>query len=380
MAARTAVIVGGGIGGLATGVALHRQGWRVEVCERAPAFTEIGAGLSLWPNALRALAALGLDGRVRELGAVEAGGGVRDRTGRWLARADNAEIERRFGSPLIVLHRADLVRALAGELPAEALLPATTITGVRDDGDAVVAEHEGGSLRADLLIGADGVHSTVRGLVWPAARPLRYAGYTAWRMITAPLPRSLTSGGVTWGRGEVFGFASMPGNRVYCFGTASVPAGGAAPDGEWTEVRRRFGHWADPIPALLDAVAEDGVLRHDIHDLPPLPGFVSGRVALLGDAAHAMTPTLGQGAAQALEDAVVLASCLGRTPDIGSALAGYDRLRRARTQRLVRRSARLGAVGQWAWPPAAMARDLAARLAPNSANLRAMAPVLDWRP
>ncbi|GAA3941311.1 FAD-dependent monooxygenase [Actinomadura viridis] len=380
MAERTAVVVGGGIGGLAAGVALSRRGWRVEVCERAAEFTEIGTGLSLWPNAMRALAALGLDGRVREAGAVEAGGGVRDRAGRWLTRTDNAELDARFGAPLVVVHRADLVRILAGALPREALRSSTSVTGVRDDGDAVVVEHAGGSLRAGLVIGADGLNSTVRRAGWPSAGPPRYAGFTAWRMVTEPLPAPLTSGAVTWGRGEEFGFTSLGGGRAYCFGAAVLPAGGAAPGGEKAEVRRRFGTWPEPIPALLDSVPEDGVLRHDIYTLPPLSTYVSGRKVLLGDAAHAMTPTLGQGGCQALEDAVVLADCLCRAPDVPTALARYDRLRRPRTQRVVRRSARLGAVANLAWPPAVMARDLAARLIPARVTLRAMAPILDWSP
>ncbi|MFF5257893.1 FAD-dependent monooxygenase [Actinomadura viridis] len=380
MVERTAVVVGGGIGGLAAGVALSRRGWRVEVCERAAEFTEVGTGLSLWPNALRALAALGLDGPVRAAGAVEAGGGVRDRAGRWLTRTDNAELEARFGAPLVVVHRADLVRILAGALPREALRPSTPVTGVRDDGDAVVVEHAGGSLRAGLVIGADGLNSTVRRAAWPSAEPPRYAGFTAWRMVTDPLPEPLTSGAVMWGRGEEFGFTSMRGGRVYCFGAAVTPAGGAAPGGEKAEVRRRFGTWPEPIPALLDAVPEDGVLRHDISTLPPLSTYVSGRTVLLGDAAHAMTPTLGQGGCQALEDAVVLADCLHRAPDVTAALARYDRLRRPRTQRVARRSARLGAVANWAWPPAVMARDLGARLTPAGVTLRAMAPILGWRP
>ncbi|MGB8946083.1 MAG: FAD-dependent monooxygenase, partial [Streptomyces sp.] len=133
MPQRAATIVGGGIGGLAAAIALHRRGWRVEVLERAPEFTEIGAGISLWPNALRALAALGLADTVRALGAVEAAGGVRDRRGRWLTRTDNAELTRRFGHPLLVLHRADLLRALAEALPADSLRPDSEVSQVRDD-------------------------------------------------------------------------------------------------------------------------------------------------------------------------------------------------------------------------------------------------------
>ncbi|WP_406314919.1 FAD-dependent monooxygenase [Streptosporangium sp. NBC_01639] len=380
MTERTAVVVGGGIGGLAAALALTRRGWQIEVCERAAEFTEVGAGLSLWPNALWALAALDLDGRVRELGAVEVGGGARNRAGRWLARTDNTEIERRFGMPLVVLHRADLLRALVDALPAQTLRPSTTVTAIHEDGDCVVVEDGVRSRRVDVVIGADGLHSTVRRLRWPAAKPPRYVGYTAWRMITRPLPDPLTEGAATWGRGERFGFTSMPGGRVYCFATATVPAGGTTPGGEPAELHRRFGTWAEPIPALLAAVPDEGVLRHDLYDLPPLPGYTRGRVALLGDAAHAMTPNLGQGACQALEDAVVLAACLDQHPDPGTGLAHYDQLRRSRTQQVVRRSARLGSVGQLAWPPAAIARDLAARLTPGVLTLRSMAPILGWRP
>lgn len=380
MAERTAVVVGGGIGGLATAVALRHRGWRVEVCERASEFTEIGAGLSLWPNALHALATLGLADRVKEVGAAESGAVVRDRAGRRLAGIGNAEIERRFGAPLTVVHRADLVRVLAGALPEGTLRPSTTVTGLRDDGDTVLVEHDRGSLRADLVVGADGLHSTVRRHRWPGARPPRYAGYTAWRMIAGSLPEPVGGGVETWGRGERFGFIPLPGGRVYCFATASVPPGGSAPDGERAELCRRFGRWPEPIPSLLETVPADGVLRHDIHDLPPLPAYADGRVALLGDAAHAMTPDLGQGACQALEDAVVLAGCVDPARDVPAALTRYDRLRRPRTQFVVRRSARMGAVDQWAWPPAALARDLAARLIPAAATLRSMTPILEWTP
>lgn len=378
--ARSAVVVGGGIGGLAAAVALCRRGWRVRVCERAAEFTEVGAGISLWPNALRALAALDLADRVRGIGAVESAGSLRDRSGRRLSQVDNAELERRYGFPVLMVHRADLVDVLADALPREALLPSTTVTGLRADGDAVVVEHGAGELRADLVVGADGLRSSVRRLHWPEARAPRYAGFTAWRMIVPPLPEPVAGGGETWGRGELFGFAAMTGGRTYCFAAAAVPPGGAAPDGEAAELRRRFAQWPDPIPRLLAAAPEDGVLRHDIYALPPLPGYAKGRVALLGDAAHAMTPNLGQGACQALEDAVVLADCLDQAGDVGSALARYDRRRRPRTQRVARRSARMAALSLAKWPPAAAARNLGVRLAPGAAAVRAMAPVLGRRP
>ncbi|GGV73597.1 FAD-dependent oxidoreductase [Streptomyces griseoloalbus] len=378
MPQRAATVVGGGIGGLAAALALHRRGWRVEVLERAPRFTEIGAGISLWPNALHALEVLGLADAVRALGAVETAGGVRDRRGRQLSRTDNAELERRFGHPLLVLHRADLSRVLAEALPADSLLPGNEVSAVRDDGERPVVGHRGRESRPDLLVGADGLRSAVRRSLWPDAPGPRYAGYTAWRMVTGPLAEPPSEGAVTWGRGERFGYTALPGGRMYCFATASLPAGTPSASSEYAELVRRFGTWPDPVPALLAAVPEDAVLRHDLYDLPPLPSFVRGRVALLGDAAHAMTPNLGQGACQALEDAVTLAHCLDGTPDVTAALRSYDLLRRPRTRAVTRRSARLGTIGQLAWPPAVLLRDTAARLTPTRVTLRAMTPVLGW--
>ncbi|MER7172450.1 FAD-dependent monooxygenase [Streptomyces mesophilus] len=378
MSQRAATIVGGGIGGLAAALALHRRGWHVEVLEQAPEFAEVGAGISLWPNALHALESLGLADAVRALGAVEATGGVRDLRGRWLSRTDNAELVRRFGQPLVVLHRADLLRVLAQELPAGSLRAGHEVSAVHDSGHDLVVEHSGGKSRPDLVVGADGLRSAVRGALWPDAAGPRYAGYTAWRMVTDPLTQPPAQGAATWGRGARFGYTALPDGRMYCFATASLPAGAASDASEYAELLRRFGSWPDPIPALLAAVPGDAVLRHDLYDLPPLASFVRGRVALLGDAAHAMTPNLGQGACQALEDAVTLAHCLDTTSGVADALCSYDRLRRRRTRAITRRSARLGAVGQLSWPPAVLLRDTAARLMPMRATLRSMAPVLGW--
>ncbi|MFI6741009.1 FAD-dependent monooxygenase [Nonomuraea sp. NPDC050451] len=389
-----AVVVGGGIGGLAAAIALHRIGWQVTVMERAGEFGEIGAGLALWPNATRALAELGLAEQVRAIAGVETVGGVRDRAGRWLSRTDNADVARRHGWPLLMVHRAELVRLLVAALPADVLRPGSEVRAVRAycdeavveyqdvraraDGEGVVVEYRGGQVRADLVVGADGIRSRVRGQGWPEARAPRYAGCTAWRMVTEPLGGRGAEGALFWGRGERFGFAALPGGRFYCFAAARAPEGGE--EDAYAGLMRRFGGWPDPVPEMLEAVPEDAVLRHDVYTTPPLATYVRGRVVLLGDAAHAMDPTLGQGAGTALEDAVTLAACLRSDPDVDVALARYDRVRRPRTQAIVRRSARLGAASLMAWRPAAWSRNLAARLVPPGLLLRSMDPVLGWTP
>ncbi|MBF6330101.1 FAD-dependent monooxygenase [Nocardia transvalensis] len=371
------VVVGGGIGGLATALALLRCGRQVRVLEQAPEIGEVGSGLSLWSNGVRALAELGLGEQVRRRALINVEGGIRDSTGRWLSKTDTDEVARRHGA-VVAIHRADLFSILHEAIPEDVLRLGITVESVEQDGSGAKVVHSGGSTRADLVVGADGAHSAVRRSLWPQARGLRYAGYTSWRMVTRPVAE-IHSGGESWGRGERFGILPLADGRVYMFAVADAPAGQRGPHGEYAEVVRRFGSWHDPIPALLDAVDPETVLRHDIYDLPDLPTYVRGRVALLGDAAHTMTPNLGQGANQALEDAVTLAALLDRHP-VDTALTAYDRLRRPRTQSIVRRSRRAGFAAQWSFPPATLARNLTVRLTPNRIALRALAPVLDWNP
>jgi len=337
------------------------------VFERAPEFTEIGAGISLWSNALRALDLIadGLADEVVSHGDVELQGGIQASNGRWLSRIDVREVTRRFG-PVIMLHRADLLRILLDRVPEQALVPGVEITHVDPDGTVT---HSDGDERADLVVGADGLRSTVRRLTWPDARPPRYAGYTGWRWIVSDHPAH--AGGESWGVGTRFGHAPLRGDRVYCYATANTSEGAAGAEGEVAELRSRFGDWHDPIPDLVAAATESEVMRHDLYELPDVASFARGKVALLGDAAHAMTPNLGQGACQALEDAATLAH-------MPHDLARYDQERRRRTQDIVKRSRQMGAMGQWSFRPAVALRDVLMPLVPGSVGLRVLDPVLAW--
>ncbi|MER6628179.1 FAD-dependent monooxygenase [Streptomyces sp. NPDC000987] len=374
----SAIVIGGGIGGLAAGIALTRRGWQVKVLERAATFDEVGAGLSLWPNGVRALDALGVGDQVREQALVETEAGIRNTSGRWLSRTDTQELARRFG-PVVMVHRARLLDILRSALPAGALCANAGVTGVGLGERRAEVEHGTGVSQADLLVAADGIDSTVRRSLWPQAPAPRYAGYTAWRLVV-DTGRRLSAGGESWGRGERVGIAPLTDGRTYLFCVANAPEGQRNSGSELAEIRRRFGGWHDPIPQLLAAADENAVMRHDIRELPPLASFVTGRAVLLGDAAHAMTPNMGQGANQALEDAVTLAVLLDAYPDVESALAAYDQHRRPRTQVIARRSRRIGITAQWHSAPATALRDLMLRRTPRSALLNALGPILDWQP
>ncbi|MCE7080925.1 FAD-dependent monooxygenase [Streptomyces sp. ST2-7A] len=373
------LVVGGGVGGLATAVALRARGIPVKVLERSAGGPGAGSGLTLWPNGVRALEAIGQGPAVLDRSLPGGTGGIRTPSGRFLSRTDIGDLVRDRG-PMVAVHRAELTGILRAALPADTVRTGVTVTGVRLDGRGrPVVITDAGEESADVVVGADGVRSTVRGALWPTARGPRYAGYTAWRMVVDE-PVDTGAAGETIGRGERFGVVPLRDGRIYAFATARVPEGARAPDGERAELLRRFGGWHDPVPRLLAAAREETILRHDIHDLPALPRYARGRVVLLGDAAHAMTPNLGQGANQALEDAVTLAALLDTRPDPEEATAAYDAERRPRARRVVALSRRAGAVAQWHLPLAAPLRDTVLRLTPPAMALRALAPVLDWTP
>ncbi|MFI1978349.1 FAD-dependent oxidoreductase [Streptomyces wedmorensis] len=387
MARRRAVVVGAGIGGLTAAVALHRRGWSVTVCERAAEPPVTGAGIGLAPNALRALRTIGVDVTRTTGSAVPATMGVRRSDGRWLTRTATADLAARYGTPPIAVPRPALTVALATALPAEALRYGTAVTAVEDaEGRPVVRTEAGPDLPADLVVAADGIHSPLRHAYFPAHPGPRYLGETAWRALVEAPDLSVPAMSESWGRGERFGVTPLSDGRFYLYATAVLPAGAPSADHR-AELRRRFGSWHDPIPALLDRVdrlAPDDVLRHDLHELAaPLPRLHHGRVAWLGDAAHAMAPNLGQGGCQAVEDAVVLAHLLPSgdgddAPDgVPPALAAYTAARRDRADAVRRRARRVGRLGALRHPLAVAVRDLAVRATPDRLALRGLDDLFD---
>lgn len=200
---------------------------------------------------------------------------------------------------------------------------------------------------------------------------VRYAGYTAWRAVVKAKVEPVI--GETWGRGQRFGIVPMAGGRVYWFAVRNAPEGERDPaGGAKRSLAELFRGWPRPIEELIAAAQEESILRNDIYDIDPLPSFVRRRVVLLGDAAHAMTPNLGQGACQAIEDSVVLAALLQSKAPIEAALADYDRRRRARTRSIVLWARRLGRVAQWENPALCILRDFALKMSPNSSGARQM--------
>ncbi|HEU5104646.1 MAG TPA: FAD-dependent monooxygenase [Solirubrobacterales bacterium] len=317
--AKHAAIVGAGIGGLAAGIALRQAGWEVTVYEAAPEARAVGAGLSIWPNGVRALRSLGLGDLAAA--APRADGALRRADGSALAGFDPDVLEARFGAPLVGFHRADLHEGLIAALGSERLR-----TGMRldafVDGELLFADRS--SVRADLVVGADGLHSTVRAALLGDGEP-RDAGLVAYRGVAkldAPVPA-----GEWWGAGSVAGLLPLGGGVYWYLAHRGEPDRAALP-----ELAAEYG---EPVREAVSRTGGEQVLVHRLYDRDPVASWSRGGATLLGDAAHPMLPFLGQGACSALEDAVALGAAVAAEPDVEAALATYERARLERTAALV---------------------------------------------
>ena len=324
--ARRVLIVGGGIAGLALAPLLARSGVSVELIERAPAWRDAGTGIYLPGNAARALRALGLEARVASR-AVEIGHQrFHDHRGSLLFEIDVAELWAGVG-PCLALPRAqlhELLREAAADVPLRLGLAVERLD--QRDGVVSVGFDDGTSGEYDLVVGADGIHSGVRRLALdPTAAP-RPVGQVGWRFL-APRPPGVTAWSVMLGPRTAFLIIPVDRERVYCYGdvVASRPQ---APERLW----ELFSRFADPATALLGAVDDTTDIHVSTIEEVALDRWAHERVVLIGDAAHATSPNMAQGAAMALEDALVLTDCLRGSPQIPHALATFEARRRPRTE------------------------------------------------
>jgi 2-polyprenyl-6-methoxyphenol hydroxylase-like FAD-dependent oxidoreductase len=329
-----ALVAGAGIAGLAAGIGLRRAGHEVQILERSPELREIGAGLMIWPNGARALEALGVDPRSIAVDKVTLG----NSRGRRLTEMPVHEAFERYGAGVSFVHRADLQAALAKMFGSEGLRFGCDVRGFVQGEDRVeVTLGDGTVATADLLVGADGLRSAVRRQLLGDGDPV-YLGSTIWRGLASNEGIALTPGaGINWwGRGSEFLAFHLAGEAIYWAGVTKEPRGEKpGPAGHKQDLLERFGDWAQPVPALIAATDDAAILRNDMYDRPPVRRWSDGRVTLVGDAAHPMTPNQGQGACQALEDGVVLGESLERTTSLAAALELYERRRLRRANQVV---------------------------------------------
>lgn len=354
------IIIGGGIGGLCTALALRQLGIDVGVYEQTGAFERVGAGLSIWANAIRALRKLGIADQVIEAGYSVQRMDVGTASGKKVQVRRPGELERRLGETSVAIHRAELHRVLVSVLPAETLRRGTKCVGFEQDTDKVMIRlNNGHTDQADLLIGADGLHSTIRQQLSPETH-LNYAGRTSWRGVAEIKDEvALSSTSQILGCGDRFGITPIHAPSVYWFAVVNMPAGQVRPATERKKfLMQHFQRWPHPVEHLIDVTDARTIVETPIYDIEPLARWSEGRVTLLGDAAHAATPDMGQGACMAIEDAVVLARCLSQEEELTAALNRYEAERKPRTTWIIKRSRAIGRFAHWENPLLCTIREL----------------------
>jgi 2-polyprenyl-6-methoxyphenol hydroxylase-like FAD-dependent oxidoreductase len=369
---RRVLVIGGGPAGLAAALALRARGIEPLVFDQVERPGRAGTGLTLWPNALAALATFGAEQPIREAGLASEGNEIRTPSGTLLDAIAGAEMRERFGGTGIALHRADLVGRLLEPLGAGVVRTCARCVGYRDEGWRVVAAFaDGVEVAGDALVGADGIRSLVRSQLMGGSDALRYCGYAVWRGVT-DFPLAPAPGLLTMGAGAQFGLFPMRNDRAYWFASLAMEAGRARTLPARRLLLERFGSWHPPIGDVLEATADAQILVTDIYDRRPLRRWGRGRVTLAGDAAHPSAPTLGQGTCQAFEDAAVLAHRLGSHDDVVSALRDYESSRRSRANGLTVQARRLGTRGKVRRPAGVWLREQAMRRAPREPRMRQM--------
>jgi 2-polyprenyl-6-methoxyphenol hydroxylase-like FAD-dependent oxidoreductase len=396
---RSAVVVGAGIGGLAVAGALTRTGWQVTLLERTDRLRGDSAALMVWPNGVRALRALGLGDGLGAIASPAPSRGIRRPNGQWLVQPDDPPDEE---SASVVVHREDLHDTLvAGLGDTIDIRTGVAVRTVRAAPGGLPAVGDGrNTWEADLVVAADGVDSAVRRRIAPESTAVA-AGCAAWRAVIpwyrAPkLPSDVGTGGETLGHGHRFRYALLgergsagASSRGGIYWAATVP-GACRPEPPATQLallRRWFADWHPPIGDILAATEADDLIQHATAELRPIPRSFAfpagpGGFVLVGDAAHAMSHHLGQGACLALEDAATLRALLldaipGRS--LGQALEEYSVQRRPRVARIIRQSRRVGAVYAANGNLVVRARNAALGLTPRLLG-RASAVARQWRP
>ena len=362
-------IVGGGIGGLTLAIAMQRKGMDVKVFEGAPHFKPIGAGIALAANAMKAFEDIGIAREVIQAGwEIKRMYGKDDR-GTVISFMDAVQLSEQYGVVNnFTIQRADLHEVLAKLLKADTLVFGKACVDFKQSQNGITTYFSDGSTAsADYLVACDGIHSPIRKKLLPTSLP-RYAGYTCWRAVVDDLPDGFNPDETTetWGRGRRFGVVPLSNNRVYWFATLNAKANDEkCKNFTVKNLEEVFKDFHFPIPEILGRTKNEQLIWSDIIDLKPISQFAFGRVVLLGDAAHATTPNMGQGACMAIEDAATLANGLTKYP-AEEAFKKFEAHRIKRTTRIVNQSWTFGKIAQLENPLLISLRNGAFRKVPQS--------------
>ncbi|MFN3444156.1 MAG: FAD-dependent monooxygenase [Bacteroidia bacterium] len=362
-------IAGAGIAGLTTAIALNKKGFEVTVYEAAPQLKAVGAGISLSANAIKALAVLGVKNSVVAKGHFLEKLAIQNHKGKVLMSNNSTELNTVFGGDNFAIKRSDLHEVLLSFLKLDQLvLNKKMVEIAQEQGQVKISFEDGTHEEFSCLIAADGIHSVARKKYVGNNKP-RYAGYTCWRGLVQHTGVKLNGASETWGAKGRFGIVPLPDDFIYWF--ACVNANEQSEGYKQfsvTDLENHFKDYHQPIPTILSKTQNQHVIWNDIIDHEPINQYAYDNVVLIGDAAHATTPNMGQGACMGIEDAVVLADELAKNNHPETAFKQFEKRRLKRTHDIVNKSWQLGKVAQLDNPVLIAVRNLALQLTPKSVN------------
>ncbi len=373
-------IIGAGIAGLTTAVALKEKNIDTVLFEASAEIKAVGAGLGLAANAIKAFDVLGLKADLIHRGRLLNALTIYDHYGKVITNTGTQNVVNKYGEDNFTIHRADLHAFLCDQLPQHTVYTGKRLTAITQDARCVTLQfHNQTSFTADYVIVADGVHSTARQQLIPNAKP-RYAGYTCWRAVINHSSLQTHNVSEIWGPKGRFGIVPLKADSIYWFACINSPRNN--PELKKYKVQdllNQFNGYPAEVEIVLKETKDKDLIWNDIIDLNPIDRFAFGRIVLIGDAAHATTPNMGQGACQAIEDAVCLAEAMTKHSDFQNAFRAFERLRLKRVHWVTHTSWKLGKVAQLSNPVLSALRNAVFRVLPASFSEKQLEKLYDTR-
>jgi 2-polyprenyl-6-methoxyphenol hydroxylase-like FAD-dependent oxidoreductase len=357
-------LIGAGIAGLTSAIALKNIGIDAMVFEAAPEIKPVGSEIALGANAMSAFNLLGIEKEIIELGQFIDSFTIYDQKGRQISKTERVRDGNEKGINNFIIHRADLHRLLLSKINPEAVILNKRIDHIEQFPDSVIIYFQDGTnYETNYLIASDGIHSVVRKHFLNNLKP-RYSGYTCWRAVIDNTALQINESSETWGENGRFGLVPLGNDKLYWFACINSPEK-SMKELKIEHLIQNFENYHEPIPSILRQTGNEKLVWGDINDIKPIEKFAYNNVLLIGDAAHATTPNLGQGACQAIEDAVILADEIKNNDDIAKAFKFFERRRLNRTHWIVNESAFIGKLAQIQNKILIKIRDFVMRLLPK---------------
>ncbi|MCS3528882.1 FAD-dependent monooxygenase [Chryseobacterium sp. JUb7] len=363
-------IIGAGIGGLTLGNILKQYNIDFTVYESAPEIKPVGSGIMMAINAMQVFDTLGLKEKIEKAGNKIHGISITDENLKLISKTNVLELEKKYNSCNVAIHRADLQRILAEKIGFENIKLNHSLKEIKKQENYLLQFENGNEVESKIIFGADGIHSKIRNQIFKTGE-IRHTQQMCWRgLVDFDLPEKFYQEAIeTWGKGKRFGFVRMTDRKIYWY--AVINKGRHK---RYHSLSENFQGFHPLIIEIIESTLEENIIFNDIIDLSPIPTWHTQNLCLIGDAAHATTPNLGQGACQAIEDSYIIGKLLGDNKDFNTIFKEFQQIRKKKVDHVVDTSWKLGKFSQW--EKGTRLRNLMMRLVPESIHQKMVEKVI----